>query len=104
MPAKLPFESSKQSLWQPPKIELFHISVFHVVADAIGKDVLDANVGDVEAVKLEKLATFAATIRVGNGASGLGFGILGDEVRQLPKLPLAFRQYNPRHLVRPSVI
>jgi hypothetical protein len=36
-----------------------HISVFNGVPNAIREDVLDANLGDVEAVELEELATFA---------------------------------------------
>lgn len=78
MPAEATLQEAEQRAGHGAEIPFLHIAVLDVIGNAIRKDVVNPNVGDAEAVTLEKLPPFAARVGVGHGAAGLRFGVFGD--------------------------
>ena len=81
MPAEAAFEGAEEGLGHPAEIGLFHVAILDIVGDAVGKNVVDADFADAEAVAFEELLAFAARVGVGDRAAGLRLGVFGDEVR-----------------------
>src|SRR5438270_13555064 len=73
VPAKAAFERAKKRLRHPTKVRLLDVTILHVVRNTIGKDVLDLNFANAEAVIFKKLTSFMASIGVGHRAAGLRF-------------------------------
>jgi len=81
VPAEAAFEGAEEGLGHPAEIGLFHVAILDIVGDAVGKNVVDADFADAEAVAFEELLAFAARVGVGDRAAGLRLGVFGDEVR-----------------------
>jgi hypothetical protein len=99
MPAEAAFEGAEKRRWHRAGIPFFDVTVLLIVGNVVRKDVFHPSFLNAEAVALKELASFATRIGIGYGAAGLRFGILGDELFQLPELALAFGQQNPRNFI-----
>jgi hypothetical protein len=104
VPTEAALEGAEERLGHPAEVGLFHIAILDVVGNAVGKNVVDANFADAEAVAFEELPAFATRVGVGNWTAGLRFRVFGDEVRELPELAAALGEQNPGDFVGAAMI
>src|SRR5271167_3085764 len=97
VPAEVPLHPAVQTWRSPAPWPVFHILILDVFGDAVGKNVVDERVRHVESRMLDQRAALAERVGISYRASGLRFGMFGDQFFQLPELALAVSHQNPKH-------